>query len=63
MEGGSEPDQYFLKKRNLKIFPSLLSSSTLAKDTVGIYKGEQKMNRDQEKRKKNKTREEERKQT
>lgn len=58
MEGKSEPDQY-LKRRSLKLFPSLLCSPTFARDTTAMYNMEQKFNRGQEKRKKNKTREEE----
>lgn len=58
MEGKSEPGQY-LKRRNLKLFPSLLCSPTFARDTIAMYNMKQKINRRQEKRKKNKTREEE----
>lgn len=45
MEGRSEPNQY-LKKRNLKIFPSLLCFSALPEDAIAVYKVEQKFNRD-----------------
>lgn len=48
MEGKSEPDQY-LKRRNRKLFPSLLCSPTFARGTIAMYNMEQKINRGQKK--------------